>query len=372
MERPIDGQKMEMKGAPVIEEWIEEQTLHVHVGMPDGNEGCQFAFYLMCGSERTATIWYQEKNQGAFQLKKSGLYHVICFVQQNGERAGRPYESGRVLRFEVEPAQVCFNQTHKVLLSIFGSCVSRDVLECKSNQERTIQLKTYVARQSIVSAVSEPLSCDEQRIQLQSAFQRRMVLCDFRKTSFSLFAEDGSQYILIDLIDERFDLMKIGKALITLSNEAEASGVTKDYAKESRLGLRSARMKKKRLRSHYYVGTRRLEEYIRHFADRLKKIYAEERIILHRVKMQDYYVDLGGNVCKFPLNHLYNNARVNKLLGYMYDYLEDCLPNAHVIDFCDVYYADQNHKWGLSPMHYQAEYYERVYQEIMKIASQSC
>lgn len=371
MERQIDG-LMETKGVPVIEEWIDGQTLHVHVGMSDGNEECQFAFYLMRGSERIATIWYQQKDQIVFQLKKSGLYHVICFVQRKGEKTGTPYESGRVLRLETEPVRTGLNPIHEVSLSIFGSCVSRDVLECPSNQDRTIRLKTYVARQSIVSAVSEPLHCEEQRIQLQSAFQRRMVLGDFQKTSFDLFAADGSQYILIDLIDERFDLMRIGKTWITLSNETETSGITKAYSRENGRGLRPTRVKKKRVRSHYYVGIKRLEDYIRCFSERLKTVYAEDHILLHRVKMQDYYVDSGGSVCKFPLNHLYNNMRVNRLLDYMYDYLEKCLPNAPVIDFSGMYYADQNHKWGLSPMHYQAEYYERVYQEILSIASQCC
>lgn len=363
---------MDMESTPVIEEWIEDQELHVQVEMIDGNEGYQFAFYLMCGSERTATNWYQPGNQATFRLKKGGLYRVICFVRQNGEKTGKPYESGRVFRINMEPDPTGVNRSGKVPLSIFGSCVSRDVLECEANQERAIQLKTYVARQSIVSAVSQPVPCDARRIQLKSAFQRRMVLCDFQKTSFDLFTGDGSQYILVDLIDERFDLMKIGRAYITLSDEAEASGITRDYLIEKRFGIGSACVKKKRLRSHYYVDARRLEEYIRDFAERLKNIYPEERILLHRAKMQDYYLNSDGSVRRFPLNHLYNNARINRLLDYMYDYLESCLPHAPVIDFSGLYYADQNHKWGLSPMHYQKEYYDRVYQEIMRIATQDC
>lgn len=362
-----------MEGVPAIEEWIEDQELHVRVGITGGNESCQFAFYLMRGSERVAVIWYRPENQATFRLKKSGLYRVICFVKRNGEKTGKPYESGRIFRFDIGIDPIGLNQNNcKVPLSIFGSCVSRDVLECDANQERTIQLKTYVARQSIVSAVSQPVPCDAQHIQLKSAFQRRMVLCDFQKTSFALFEGDGSQYILVDFIDERFDLMKIGKAYITLSNEVETSGITRDYLKEKQFGIWSARVKKKRLRSHYYVGARRLEEYIRDFAKRLKRIYPEEHILLHRVKMQDYYLNSDGNVCKFPLNHLYNNARINRLLDYMYDYLESCLPHAPVIDFSDVYYADQNHKWGLSPMHYQTEYYDRVFKEILRIATRDC
>lgn len=360
-----------MESEHTIEEWIEDQTLHVRIGMIDGNESYQFAFYLMRGSERAATIWYRSENRAAFRLNRSGLYRVICFVRRNGEKTGKPYESGRVFRINMEPDPTGVNRSGKVPLSIFGSCVSRDVLECEANQERAIQLKTYVARQSIVSAVSQPVPCDAQRIQLKSAFQRRMVLCDFQKTSFDLFTGDGSQYILVDLIDERFDLMRIGRAYITLSNEAEASGITRDYL-EKRSGIGSARVKKKRIGVHYYVGARRLEEYIRDFAKRLKSIYPEEHILLHRVKMQDYYLNSDGSVCKFPLNHIYNNERINRLLDYMYDYLESCLPHASVIDFSGIYYADQNHKWGLSPMHYQREYYDRVYQEIMRIATQDC
>ena len=43
------------------------------------------------------------------------------------------------------------------------------------------------------------------------------------------------------------------------------------------------------------------------------------------------------------------------------------LPGVHVIREIDGMAADENHKWGLAPMHYQKEYYDRVLGRIYEI-----
>lgn len=42
-----------------------------------------------------------------------------------------------------------------------------------------------------------------------------------------------------------------------------------------------------------------------------------------------------------------------------------------VIDISQNYHADENHKWGLSTMHYQPEYYKDVAKEIEKIVGKN-
>ena len=48
------------------------------------------------------------------------------------------------------------------------------------------------------------------------------------------------------------------------------------------------------------------------------------------------------------------SSKVEKMAN---DYLEKYMPKAHVINICDKYCADENHKWGLAPMHYCDKYY---------------
>ena len=42
-----------------------------------------------------------------------------------------------------------------------------------------------------------------------------------------------------------------------------------------------------------------------------------------------------------------------------------------VIDISQNYLADENHKWGLSTMHFQPEYYQNVVKEIEEIVGKN-
>ena len=51
---------------------------------------------------------------------------------------------------------------------------------------------------------------------------------------------------------------------------------------------------------------------------------------------------------------------INELYKYMYDYMEHLLKECFVIDISRNFIADEGHKWGLEPFHFQEEYYKRV------------
>ena len=66
------------------------------------------------------------------------------------------------------------SDANKIRLSIFGSCVTRDILTFDS--ENRIELKNYIARQSVISAVCPKIGAEESEIDLYSPVQKRMVL----------------------------------------------------------------------------------------------------------------------------------------------------------------------------------------------------
>ena len=76
-------------------------------------------------------------------------------------------------------------------------------------------------------------------------------------------------------------------------------------------------------------------------------------------------MDRAGRIRRFPRNHLVNNARINTLLEYMENRLKQNLPGMKAVDISKGFCADEQHKWGLSPMHYQKEYYEQVLSKIV-------
>ena len=95
------------------------------------------------------------------------------------------------------------------VIAIFGSCVSRDLFE---HPRCAAMLGPYAARSSVISAVAPPVPIRDEAVILPSAWQRRCVLADFHKTHFGQLAAGRPQWLVIDLIDERFDLLRAAAA----------------------------------------------------------------------------------------------------------------------------------------------------------------
>lgn len=325
-------------------------------------DNLQYAFYLLYDKVRIDTKYYTESNITEFQLKHDGEYSVVGFVKYQEEKAIKTSES-ITFKFNSDYlVEVQAFEKNPIQMSIFGSCVSRDLLEF--DRFKKFDLRTYVARQSIISAVSPPLQCDIDDINLQSKFQKDMVYNDFVKETFERFKSDGSKYLMIDLIDERFKILRYNQSglesIITYSASLHESG----YLSKLEVIPRERKMFGGK---SYYVDNKKLDFYLEEFCNRILSIYQSQNIIIHKSKMVNYYINTLGSISKFDVNNLINNKRINELLNYMYDYLEASIPNALVIDICDSFCADESHKWGLAPMHYENNYYLGALAEVEKL-----
>ena len=107
--------------------------------------------------------------------------------------------------------------TSKCSLSIYGSCVSRDVLTIANDTK--FDLKVYIARQSMISAVAPKISEGAIPLENSSAFRKRVVESDLRKNAFELLKANKSDYFMLDLIDERFPLLRLFGSYVTASSE---------------------------------------------------------------------------------------------------------------------------------------------------------
>lgn len=249
----------------------------------------------------------------------------------------------------------------KRTFDIFGSCVSRDLFTMP--EAVCFECKEYIARQSVLSLLSEPLSVEVNEISaLTSNFQKAMVLNDLRKTTFERLERSKSDYIIVDFIDERFRTAKISNIYLTMSNELMASGYLsgKDFQEVNPIRWKEHTMDEE------------LKPRVAKLAETLCSIYKRSHIIIHMAKMVDNYRGKDGEIHKFAPNYIENNKRVNYLLDKMYDWLNcEILEMGGVINISQNYLADENHKWGLSTMHFQQEYYQDVVKEIEKIVGRN-
>lgn len=245
----------------------------------------------------------------------------------------------------------------KIAVNIFGSCVTRDVF---ANLQDAFTVDTYIARQSFISSVDKPISlpCPDEEVKSKSAFQKRMVLSDLRKTAFDEFSASTARFLVIDFVDERFQLGKINGSLFTLSTEYAYSQLFPECVT---IPYTVTRVKGKRC-----IPDLPLDERMHEFACRISALYPGDHIILHAAQFVDFYIDREKDaIVRFDDKTLARNDLWNEKLDILYSLARKYLPPlAAFLNYTADYCADSAHQWGLSSCHYQPEYYRRVADDI--------
>lgn len=83
--------------------------------------------------------------------------------------------------------------------------------------------------------------------------------------------------------------------------------------------------------------------------------------------MREEYISKEGMLSKFKPHICLDVKNKNNMLHYMYKKLSEYLPDSYIIDASEKYYISEMHRWGLTPMHYEDEYYEDLLFQIKDI-----
>ena len=234
------------------------------------------------------------------------------------------------------------DEVNVVRIGIFGSCVSRDLFEDPSLRPSLAQ---YTSRSSVISVVAEPVAIDPEAIRLDSAFQRRCVIEDFGKTFFAQLAEANVDWLIVDLIDERFEVVRTDDSCVTRSSAYVGAGL------DATVGADRARVR--RLTDE---ADALLAESLRSFAERVTAVVPPERVIVHRAGWLTRYRD-GDAISDFPEDRAAFAERHNDVLDRAYDHLEAHLGGAATIALDrGRFTADAGHRWDLEPYHYEPAY----------------
>lgn len=224
-------------------------------------------------------------------------------------------------------------------ISILGSCITRDIFrEMKLDH----LVKSYRARTSIHSIIQEQKANSTTLSLPESNFQKRMVLADFNKDDLEL---KGCEFLIIDLIDERFDLITNFGSVITLSNEIKQNNLIEN--------------------KNLYVERGTELDYslwrkaVRKLSNKIDiPIIIHKSRLSHKLNIDTPAIDIDyGYIDKM-------NEILSKYEEIIYDEIEVVgtisVPNELLI-------SDVNHVWNYSPYHYIKPYYEEALNQIFEI-----
>ncbi|WP_322995284.1 DUF6270 domain-containing protein [Castellaniella sp.] len=227
-------------------------------------------------------------------------------------------------------------------LFILGSCVSRDAIARADNGE--FELVEYVARSSLSSVFAGSPFEDFFSHRLTSKFQSTLVKWDITKEARYRLAKRDYDVLLVDLIDERFDLAQAGLwACCTMSNEFIATGALSELETISVIKSGS-----EQFMQYWQAGWRSLVAL-------LDSRSMRARILVNKVFWR--YSTEGGQ--PFPNVTKARVEKANSTLSKMYEWMaEDLEPRQFITYEEEVMQCADEHEWGLSPFHYTERFYQ--------------
>lgn len=243
-------------------------------------------------------------------------------------------------------------------IAIWGSCVTRDTFEIGGSWDAPL---SYHARSSWISQASRP-STPPVAIPEGAGFGQRMVREDLAKTILHEAVATQPAVMIFDLIDERFDLLRVGPSWYSANDYYPRLELEDDLraASERTVAFRDAD------RDELFP------QAVRELAQQWMDALPDTQFVLHRA----WYTARSAD----PDNHpFYASAPqavrwCNERLARHYAALHEAFgtrllvvepdPDRHLV-------ADPGHKWGLAHFHYVPGYYESCLEQIRRIAEGS-
>ena len=175
-----------------------------------------------------------------------------------------------------------------------------------------------------------------------------MVENDFNNKTIESIKNNNFDKIIIDLIDERFDLVEIDGKIVTKSSEFKATKIFEskliDTYSDEFFNL-------------WKNGFNNLLNVINSHSN-------PNKILINKVFWSNK-INYNLPICekKYPQDFILKN---NMKLKRMYNYLEKRIDEKNFINYEEnTFYSNPNHKWGLSPFHYIDKYYEELIENIL-------
>lgn len=239
-------------------------------------------------------------------------------------------------------------------VGIWGSCVTRDTFEIGGPFDEPL---AYHARSSWISQAAAPDEVPPVGTPTGPGFADRMVREDLEKSVLDELASKRPDLVVIDLIDERFDLVSVGGAYYSMSDYYERLELDSSMREASDEVL-AFRDDERDVAFERAVGA---------LVPQWLEALSDTRFVLH----QAWYTARSSD----PERPFYASAPTavawcNERLAHHYRCLIEAFGGRlHVVeaDRDRLLEADPDHKWGLAHYHYVPGYYEQILTQILDV-----
>ncbi len=274
-------------------------------------------------------------------------------------------------------------------IALLGSCVTRQAFRHHEGAEpwRLDRPVHYQARTSFASLVSAPLAPPEPLLAaIADPFEQRSMRDDFQRTFWSRLSASEADLLIIDLVDERFDLLACEQdgdtRYATLNTQIDNwDRAARKRARRRFLGRLRRRLAEVTANAGLpTLGFRRLRRLsgdvnqvwqaaAANFAQRLRDDYPRLKVALHLAPLPETFEDGGPGDARRADNwwvrrpaHL---VAVREMLGNYGRQLRELFPNAAVLQPPpEVHLLKRRHHWGEAPWHYGEAYYQELVKQI--------
>ncbi|WP_433847449.1 DUF6270 domain-containing protein [Acinetobacter proteolyticus] len=232
---------------------------------------------------------------------------------------------------------------------IIGSSVSRDVFAGRYSNE--ISSNQYYPRTSFCRLALKPIQTPLDLSKIVSPFQRKIIKQDITSDLFYSLENTNFDYILIDLVDERYGLIQFANTFITNSYEVNVSGILGDVSQLNKIDVGSDQF--------YSLWKEGFEIFINY----CKKNSLLGKVLINKVFWASMFDD-ASSIPNFSQDRIRDN---NAVLEKLYKIIEEYIPDSNFITYPKSYFvAKKNHKWGAMPFHYVDSFYKHTYEELKK------
>ena len=238
-----------------------------------------------------------------------------------------------------------------ITFNIWGACVTRDML-----QEKVLsgeyEVRKWISFNSAITTLTKPYkgNFDIEAMPWGTGFFRRNMRSDLTKDYFEYIFSAESDYILMDVIDARMDIIQHEDCMLTVSNQISFNW---EYINET-----FGEGYWKRFKFYDFDDDLHCRA-ISDVAERILEKYRPDQIILNKhYGVKKIFNRTTKNMTMFDENLCNQIDKFNYLLTKLNDVLEKKIKGCHVINFPDNVVADQNHQWNLYCFHYDKLYYD--------------